>query len=91
MLSGGDFAGAVDELLSKRAGDLANFAQRVAYHWKAIPVPVIAALHGNVLGGACRSRSAPTSESRRPMQALDRRGALGPDPRHGAHHLAPPT
>lgn len=51
MLSGGDFAGAVDELLSKRAGDLANFAQRVAYHWKAIPVPVIAALHGNVLGG----------------------------------------
>lgn len=51
MLSGGDFAGAVDELLSKRAGDLANFAQRVAYHWKAVPVPVIAALHGNVLGG----------------------------------------
>ncbi len=51
MLAGGDFAGAVDELLSKRAGDLANFAQRVAYHWKAIPVPVIAALHGNVLGG----------------------------------------
>lgn len=51
MLGGGDFAGAVDALLSKRAGDLANFAQRVSYHWKAVPVPVIAALHGNVLGG----------------------------------------
>lgn len=52
MLGGGaDFGSAIDEMLSKRAGDLANFAQRVAYHWKAIPVPVIAALHGNVLGG----------------------------------------
>jgi enoyl-CoA hydratase/carnithine racemase len=48
---GGDFVSSVEEMLSKRSGDLANFAQRVAYHWKAIPVPVIAALHGNVLGG----------------------------------------
>jgi enoyl-CoA hydratase/carnithine racemase len=48
---GGDFVSSVEAMLSKRAGDLANLAQRVAYHWKSIPVPVIAALHGNVLGG----------------------------------------
>ncbi|MFT4036350.1 MAG: crotonase/enoyl-CoA hydratase family protein [Patulibacter sp.] len=48
---GGDFASATGALLERRAGDLANLVQRVGYHWRAVPVPVIAALHGNVLGG----------------------------------------
>ncbi|MDO9354671.1 MAG: crotonase/enoyl-CoA hydratase family protein [Solirubrobacteraceae bacterium] len=48
---GADFAGSTTALLEKDAGDIANLVQRVSYHWKAVPVPVIAALHGNVLGG----------------------------------------
>lgn len=48
---GGDFASSTAALLEKNAGDVANLVQRVGYHWKAVPVPVIAALHGNVLGG----------------------------------------
>lgn len=32
-------------------GDVANMAQRTAYDWLRLPVPVIAALHGNCLGG----------------------------------------
>ena len=49
-----------------RAGELANDFQRVSYGWQTLRVPVIAALQGNVLGGGCRSRSEPTSGSRRP-------------------------
>lgn len=48
---GGDFASSTAALLEKNEGDIANLVQRVGYHWKAVPVPVIAALHGNVLGG----------------------------------------
>lgn len=32
-------------------GQIANFAQRVGYVWKQLPMPVIAALHGVVYGG----------------------------------------
>lgn len=48
---GGDFSTATASLLEKREGEIANLVQRVGYAWKAVPVPVIAALHGNVLGG----------------------------------------
>lgn len=48
---GADFAGSTAALLEKHEGDIANLVQRVGYRWKAVPVPVIAALHGNVLGG----------------------------------------
>ncbi|MBJ7470747.1 MAG: crotonase/enoyl-CoA hydratase family protein [Solirubrobacteraceae bacterium] len=52
ILGGGaDFATATASLLEKRDGEIANLVQRVGYAWKAVPVPVIAALHGNVLGG----------------------------------------
>jgi len=40
-----------DDLLSRRDGDVANLAQRVSYDWVRVPVPVIAAIHGNCLGG----------------------------------------
>jgi enoyl-CoA hydratase/carnithine racemase len=33
------------------SGEAPNFFQRAAYDWIALPVPVIAALHGNCLGG----------------------------------------
>jgi enoyl-CoA hydratase/carnithine racemase len=40
----------MDELL-ERGDHRANLAQRVATDWLDLPVPVIAALHGNVFGG----------------------------------------
>ncbi len=38
-------------LLEKAPGDPANLAQRVSWAWRELPVPVIAALHGEVFGG----------------------------------------
>ena len=40
-------AGLADTL----AGDVPNFFQRAGYDWIRVPVPVIAAIHGNCLGG----------------------------------------
>lgn len=39
------------KLLDRPAGSPANHAQRAAYVWTALPVPVIAALHGVAFGG----------------------------------------
>ena len=35
----------------RREGVPENFAQRAAHGWRSLPVPVIAAVHGNALGG----------------------------------------
>lgn len=35
----------------RREGAPENFAQRAAHGWRSLPVPVIAAVHGNALGG----------------------------------------
>ncbi len=43
--------GGVDGLLEPLRGDVPNWFQRAAYDWIAVPVPVIAAVHGNCLGG----------------------------------------
>jgi enoyl-CoA hydratase/carnithine racemase len=43
-----------DVLFGHRDGDDANFAQRVTYDWQRLEVPVIAALHGNCLGGGAQ-------------------------------------
>jgi len=40
-----------DALLDPLRGESPNWFQRAAYDWLRVPVPVIAALHGNVLGG----------------------------------------
>ncbi|HEX2128025.1 MAG TPA: crotonase/enoyl-CoA hydratase family protein [Solirubrobacterales bacterium] len=40
-----------DLAFAREDGDFANHAQRAAYDWHRLPVPVIAALHGNCLGG----------------------------------------
>ena len=48
------FAGgpvSMDDILERAPGKLANYAQRVATDWIDLPVPVIAALHGNCFGG----------------------------------------
>lgn len=41
----------IDEMLENRDGEVANFAQRSAYGWRELPVPVIAVLHGACFGG----------------------------------------
>jgi enoyl-CoA hydratase/carnithine racemase len=38
-------------LLERPEGEVANLAQKVAYGWRELPVPVIAALHGACFGG----------------------------------------
>jgi enoyl-CoA hydratase/carnithine racemase len=47
MSSGDGLDGSLEEL----AGPVPNRFQRVAYDWVTLPVPVIAAVHGNCLGG----------------------------------------
>jgi enoyl-CoA hydratase/carnithine racemase len=47
MASAGGLEGAQEAL----RGSVPNRYQRAAYDWVALPVPVIAALHGNCLGG----------------------------------------
>lgn len=47
------------ELFSHRDGEAANFAQRVTYDWLRLPVPVVAALHGNCIGGGAQLALAP--------------------------------
>lgn len=44
----------VEEMLTRRAGDPANFAQRAAAGWGLMPQPVIAAVSGNCLGGGAQ-------------------------------------
>ena len=46
--AGGD---AGDALLEPLRGEKPNWFQRAAHDWLRVPVPVIAAVHGNVLGG----------------------------------------
>jgi enoyl-CoA hydratase/carnithine racemase len=45
--------GAVASLMSREDGP-ENHAQRPAYVWKTLPVPVIAAIHGVAYGGGCQ-------------------------------------
>jgi enoyl-CoA hydratase/carnithine racemase len=51
MQNGLDIA---EELFVHRDGDAANVAQRITYDWQRLPVPVIAALHGNCIGGGAQ-------------------------------------
>ena len=44
----------IEEQFAKQEGELANAFQRVAYGWQQLPVPVIAALQGNCLGGGAQ-------------------------------------
>src|SRR5574341_217583 len=43
--------GETTRLFEREAGSPANFAQQAAYVWTALPVPVIAAVHGACYGG----------------------------------------
>jgi enoyl-CoA hydratase/carnithine racemase len=50
MAMGGP-ADAAPSLMNRRAESPANFAQRAAWVWTEVPVPVIAAVHGVAFGG----------------------------------------
>jgi enoyl-CoA hydratase/carnithine racemase len=39
------------DLLERRDGEVANFAQQAAWVWAELPVPVVAAVHGVAFGG----------------------------------------
>jgi enoyl-CoA hydratase/carnithine racemase len=43
--------GGVEGLTDRVRGEVPNWFQRVAFDWARVPVPVIAALHGNCFGG----------------------------------------
>jgi enoyl-CoA hydratase/carnithine racemase len=47
MQAGGGVAGLTDRV----EGDVPNWFQRSAYDWTTLPMPVIAAVHGNCFGG----------------------------------------
>ncbi len=51
FLSDGNGTGGFDILLDRSGPRQANLAQRVATDWLDLPVPVIAAIHGNCFGG----------------------------------------
>jgi enoyl-CoA hydratase/carnithine racemase len=44
----------MEAILARRDGDAANLAQRLTYDWQRMPMPVIAALHGNCIGGGAQ-------------------------------------
>lgn len=44
----------VEKMLGHADGDEANLAQRVAYGWQRLPAPVVAAVHGNCIGGGAQ-------------------------------------
>lgn len=48
FMAAGDVA---DKLLDRPEGSPANIAQRAGWVWREVPVPVIAALHGQAFGG----------------------------------------
>lgn len=43
-----------ETLFERRDGDPANVVQRITYGWQRLPMPVVAALHGNCLGGGAQ-------------------------------------
>jgi enoyl-CoA hydratase/carnithine racemase len=44
----------VDDMLKPHEGTDANLAQHVAHGWQTLPMPVIAAVHGNCIGGGAQ-------------------------------------
>jgi enoyl-CoA hydratase/carnithine racemase len=49
---------ALEEMLARTEESIANFAQRAAWVWRELPVPVIAALTGHVYGGGVQLAAA---------------------------------
>ena len=72
----------IEEMLGHKDGDVANFAQRAAYEWRRLPVPVIAALHGVCFGGGLQIALAADVRIAAPdtrMSVMEMRYGLIPD------------
>jgi enoyl-CoA hydratase/carnithine racemase len=73
----------IRKLLARRGDEAANLAQRVGWGWRECPVPVIAALHGEVFGGGLQIALGADLRIARPdARLVGHGGALGPDPGH---------
>jgi len=69
-------------LLDRDPGDIANFAQQAAWVWRALPVPVIAALHGVAFGGGLQIALAADIRIARPdaqLSVMEIKWGLVPD------------
>jgi enoyl-CoA hydratase/carnithine racemase len=67
---------------ARRDGEDANFAQRVTYGWRALPVPVIAAIRGACFGGGLQLALAADVRIAEPttrMSVMEVRYGLVPD------------
>ncbi len=72
----------LDDIFKVREGEIANFAQRMAYAWQALPMPVIAALHGACYGGGCQIALCPDIRIAAPdtrMSVMEIKYGLIPD------------
>jgi enoyl-CoA hydratase/carnithine racemase len=72
----------VEDMLEREDGDVANFAQRTAYEWRRLQVPVIAALHGACFGGGFQIALAADIRIAAPdtrMSVMEMRYGLIPD------------
>jgi enoyl-CoA hydratase/carnithine racemase len=72
----------IEEMLGRDDGDVANFAQRAAYEWRRLSVPVIAAVHGACFGGGLQIALAADVRIAAPdtrMSVMELRYGLIPD------------
>ena len=79
MAGNGDLAG---DGFARRDGEDANLAQRVTYGWRALPIPVIAALRGACFGGGLQLALAADVRIAEPttrMSVMEVRYGLVPD------------
>jgi enoyl-CoA hydratase/carnithine racemase len=79
MSGEGDLSG---DGFERSEGEAANFAQRVTYGWRALPVPVIAAVRGACLGGGLQLALAADVRIAEPttrMSVMEVRYGLVPD------------
>ena len=54
QMEGGEFGDAGGDITDRMDGNIVNYGQYIAYGWKQLPVPVIAAVHGVAFGGGCQ-------------------------------------
>ena len=90
MGDGEDAGHILDRELEVPNDSPANPAQRVAYGWRELEVPVVAALQGHVLGGGFQIALGADIRIAAPGTRMSRDGdALRADPRHGPVPHAP--
>jgi enoyl-CoA hydratase/carnithine racemase len=78
MAAGGGIEGLTDPLRA----DVPNWFQRAAYDWLRLPMPVIAAVHGNCLGGGLQIALAADARIARPdarLSVMEVKWGLIPD------------